>query len=115
MKEGHVVTTVQIRVLYASDRDREAWSNRMYYDMDPKARRRVVAEFALEVTPKVRGAPGSLTGLEVAKYVFLGFSGVGTPLEAFRKADVRTMTVGDVVEVNGVRFLQTLTGFETLH
>jgi len=38
------------------------------------------------VKPKVRGVPESLTPQEVAKYVFVGFSGVGPPLAAFRKA-----------------------------
>ena len=104
--------TVYIRVHYASDRDREAWSRRMFYAMDPKARRRVVAEFDLDVRPKVRGVPESLTPREIAKYVFVGFNGVGPPLEAFSKAGVRPMAVGDVVEVDGVKFLQTLTGSE---
>ena len=104
--------TVHVRAHYASDRDLEAWSQRMFYDVDPNARRRVVAEFALEVKPKVRGVPESLTPQEVAKYVFAGFSGVGPPLTAFRKAGVRHMTVGDIVEVDGVKFLRTLTGFE---
>jgi hypothetical protein len=104
--------TVHVRVHYASDRDQEVWSRRMFYDVDPNARRRVVAEFALEVKPKVRGVPEALTPHEVAKYVFTGFSGVGPPLAAFRKAGVRHMTVGDVVEVDGVKFLRKLTGFE---
>jgi len=108
------VSTVHVRVHYASDRDLEVWSQRMFYDIDPGARRRVVAEFALEVKPKVRGVPKSLTPQEVAKYVFVGFSGVGPPLAAFHKAGVRPMTVGDVVEVDGVKFLQTLTGSEIL-
>jgi len=108
------VPTVHVRAHYASDRDLEAWSKRMFYDVDPNAHRRVVAEFALEVKPKVRGVPESLTLQEVAKYVFVGFSGVGPPLTAFRKAGVRHMTVGDVVEVDGVKFLRTLTGFEKL-
>jgi len=108
------VPTVHVRAHYASDRDLEAWSQRMFYDVDPNARRRVVAEFALEVKPKVRGVPESLTPQEVAKYVFVGFSGVGPPLAAFRKAGVRHMTVGDVVEVDGVKFLRTLTGFERI-
>jgi len=86
----------------------------MFYDVDPNARRRVVADFALDVKPKVGGVPESLTPQEVAKYVFLGFSGVGTPLAAFRKSGVRHMTVGDVVEVDGVKFLQTLVGFERI-
>lgn len=106
--------TVHVRVHYASGRDLEAWSRRMFYDVDPKARRRVVAEFALEVKPKVRGVPESLTPQEVAKYVFVGFSGGGPPLAAFRKAGVRHMTVGDVVEVDDVKFLRTLTGFERI-
>jgi len=106
------VPTVHVRAHYASDRDLEAWSQRMFYDVDPNARRRVVAEFALDVKPKVRGVPESLTPQEVAKYVFAGFSGVGPPLTAFRKAGVRHMTVGDIVEVDGVKFLRTLTGFE---
>jgi len=108
------VPTVHVRVHYASDRDREAWSRRMFYDMDPKARRRVVAEFALEVKAKVRGVPESLTPQEVAKYVFVGFNGVGAPLAAFSQAGVRHMSVGDVVEVDGVKFLQTLTGSEII-
>jgi len=106
------VPTVRVRVHYASERDLELWSQRMFYDVDPNARRDVVAEFALEVKPKVRGVPESLTPQEVAKYVFTGFSGVGPPLAAFRKAGVRNKTVGDVVEVDGVKFLRTLTGFE---
>ena len=108
------MATVRVRVHYASDRDVEAWSRKMFYDVDPHARRRVVAEFALEVKPKVRGVPESLTPHEVAKYVFAGFSGVGPPLAAFRKAGVRHMTVGDVVEVDGVRFLSVLTGFDII-
>ena len=58
--------------------------------------------------------PESLTPQEAAKYVFVGFSGVGPPLAAFCKAGVRHMTVGDVVEVDGVKFLRTLTGFERI-
>jgi len=108
------VPTVHVRAHYASDRDLEAWSQTMFYDVDPNARRRVVAEFALDVKPKVRGVPESLTPQEVAKYVFAGFSGVGPPLTAFRKAGVRHMTVGDVVEVDGVKFLRRLTGFEKI-
>jgi hypothetical protein len=86
----------------------------MFYDVDANAHRRVVAEFALEVKPKVRGVPESLTPQEVAKYVFAGFSGVGPPLAAFRKSGVRHMSVGDVVEVDGVKFLRTLTGLERI-
>lgn len=108
------VPTVHVRAHYASDRDLATWSQRMFYSVDPNARRRVVAEFDLEVRPKVPGVPESLTPLEVAKYVYVGFSGEGPPLAAFRRAGVRPMTVGDVVEVDGVKFLRTLTAFERI-
>ena len=37
-----------------------------------------------------------------------------SPLAAFRRAGVRHMTIGDVVEVDGAKFPWTLTGFERI-
>ena len=45
---------------------------------------------------------------------FAGFNGVGKPLETFLKAGVRFMSVGDLLEIEGLKLLCTLTGFRRL-
>ena len=104
---------VDVKVFYARDRDIRAWERRMFYRIDADAPRRLVAEFDLEVT-RTRGVRKDLTPEEIAQWVYVGFNGVGKPLAAFTRAGVRTMSVGDVIEVDGVKLLCDLTGFQRL-
>ena len=104
---------VHIKVYYAREEDREAWSKTMFSQIDPAAPRRLVAEFDLQYTA-TQGARGSPTPEEVADFAFAGFNGVGKPLETFLKAGVRFMSVGDLLEIEGLKLLCTLTGFRRL-
>lgn len=103
---------VHIKVYYAREEDREAWSKTMFSRIDPAAPRRLVAEFDLRYTA-TQGTRESPTPEEVADFVS-GFNGVGKPLETFLKAGIRFMSVGDLLEIDGLKLLCTLTGFRKL-
>jgi len=104
---------VHIKVYCAREEDREAWSKTMFSRMDPTAPKRLVAEFDLRYTA-TQGTRGSPTPEEVADFVFAGFNGVGKPLETFLKAGIRFMSGGDLLEIEGLKLLCTLTGFRRL-
>ena len=104
---------VHIKVYYAREEDREAWSKTMFSQIDPAAPRRLVAEFDLQYTA-TQGARGSPTPEEVADFGGAGVNSVGKPLETFLKAGVRFMSVGDLLEIEGLKLLCTLTGFRRL-
>ena len=104
---------VHVKVFYARDRDIRAWEREMFYRIDADAPRRLVAEFDLDVK-RTRGVREDLTAHEIAQWVYVGFNGVGEPLAAFTRARVRTMSVGDLIDVDGVKLLRELTGFRRL-
>ena len=104
---------VHVKVFYARDRDIRAWERRMFYRIEADAPRRLVAEFDLDIT-RTRCVRTDLTPEEIAQWVYVGFNGVGKPLAAFTRAGVRLMSVGDVIEVDGVKLLCDLTRFQRL-
>jgi hypothetical protein len=86
----------------------------MLYDVDPNARRRVVAEFALEVKTEGPGRAGVAHPTGGREVRLRGLKRRGPSARRLPQGRRPAHDVGDVVEVDGVKFLRTLTGSEII-